>query len=278
MIETELSWMELDRGACCQNTNCAELYGSQKAFAISEINFRRIYFISSIVPITMKLNLAAKSLILPSVSPVDADGLHSIDTWTLAPSPSSARPYHPSMVTWKRGMGETETDGILEMASAVLENKPNFYHGRVKASLAVIRAYQVLHRENEIPKDLLDNFGGSVPELKGNHYSSLTQIVRTGPDCTRMAEAMEQEAKVPYVTQVGASFTANYTVNGKDYTPTIATRNAVRDASFISGAAALVASNRKESPVADTNTDAKRIRTARGSAARALFASTKSAS
>jgi len=215
--------------------------------------FARLFHgITHHLPQLITMKLTTRALNIPPVNPPDGDGLHAIETWTQAPTPSLALPYGPSMVTWKRGLGESEAKGMLEMESALREHQPDFYRGRPHASLAVIRAYQVLHRETEIPKDMLDNFNGGVPDLKGVHYYSLTQIVRSGPDCSRMVDAMEQEAKAPYVTQLAASFTATYTANNKTYAPTRATRTAVRDASFVSAVAAEITSNLKTSPVGDT--------------------------
>ena len=115
------------------------------------------------------------------------DGMVSIDTWVKSPTPSTARPYHPSVVTWMRGMGEDEANGVIDMSNALRAHDADFYIGRREPSLAVVRAYQVLHKEPDIPKDILGNFGGEVPKLKGVHYYALSQIVRSSNDCTRVA-------------------------------------------------------------------------------------------
>jgi len=172
---------------------------------------------------------------------VTADGEVTVDTWVQAPTPSKAGPYKPSLVTWKRGMGTEEAQGIIEIATALRVVKPNFYVGRKAASLAVIRAHQVLHTEANIPTDVSDNFGGTVPDLKGVHYYSVTQIVKSGPDCTRMVEAVEEETQVPYVTQVAPFLTTQYSANNQTYGPSRATREALRNPAFVSATAALQA-------------------------------------
>jgi len=182
----------------------------------------------------------SKPLVIKSAASIrSADGMVPINTWCQAPTPSTARPFQPSVVTWMRGMGEEEAKGVIAMEKALRAHDPNFYAGRVHASLAVIRAHQVLHQEEDIPADILANFGGQVPDMKGLHYYSLMQIVRSGPDCTRMVKAMETEAKKPYVEQLGTAFTASYTANNKLYNPTRETHEAVRKPVFVSAGAAL---------------------------------------
>ena len=107
----------------------------------------------------------------------------------------------------------------------------------------MIRAHQVLHTEDKIPKDLLDNFGGEIPPLKGVHYYALTQIVKSVPDCARQAEAIEVSGKAPYVVQFGAAFTSTYTANGKTYAPSRSVREQVRKPFFVSAVAAAAANS-----------------------------------
>ena len=191
----------------------------------------------------------SQPLIIPTPAQVcSADGMTPIELWRQAPTPSPAKPYQPSMVTWVRGMGEEEAKGVISTSEAIRTFDPDFYDGRSDASLAVIRAYQVLHKEEEIPADLLGNFGGQAPELKGVHYYSLMQIVRSGPDATRLAEAMEAATGTPYVAQVGASFTVRFKANNKAYVPTREAIEAVNNPKFVSLGAATVAGQAKAPP------------------------------
>ena len=170
----------------------------------------------------------------------DDQGTVDMDTWVQAPKPSKAAPYKPSIVPWVRGMGKEEAKGIIQVYHALVAREPDFYRTRKQAALAVVRAYQVLHQKKNIPQDILQaHWGGQVPDLKGNYYYSLTQIVRAGPDCKKMAEAMEKQTGVPYVAQLEAAFTSPFEANAANYSPTMETLDAVKFPKFISSDAAV---------------------------------------
>ena len=56
-------------------------------------------------------------------SAVAADGLSDVDTWIQAPTPTTASPGVPSLVTWKRGLGEDEARGLLEISEALRKGR-----------------------------------------------------------------------------------------------------------------------------------------------------------
>ena len=191
----------------------------------------------------------------------DDDGLVDVDSWHQVPMPTTATPYTPSLVSWMRGMGPKEANGVVDMYRALIKADPKFYNTRMQAALAVVRAFQVLH--DAVPAHLLPHWGGQVPKLKGVHYYSLTQIVKSSPEVLRLVEAVEEEAGVPYVTQMEASFKADFAANNKLYTPSDATLETLTKPLFVSKAAAQAA----VPPVAATtprttrtNTPAKRTR------------------
>jgi len=167
----------------------------------------------------------------------DEVGLVEIDSWVQSPTPTDAGPFQPSMVKWVRGLGTKEAKGLEEMYRALLVADPRFYDTRPDAALVVVRAFQVQHKLP--PKALLDmHFNGAVPKMKGNYYYSLSQIVRTNHDISRHAEAVEEATGVPYVTQLSATFTAEFAANGKLYSPEPRVLTAVQDPLFVSRAAA----------------------------------------
>ena len=178
-------------------------------------------------PLSKPLNVPTKDY--------DDEGLVPIDTWVQAPTPTTAGPHTPSMVTWARGMTTEEAEGVIEASQALLTHDATFYDGRENAAKAVVRAYQVLHREVEVPEAILKVLGGVIPTLKAVHYYSLSQIVRSGPEAVRMALAIENHTGRPYVAQYAGGFLASYTVNGKPYRPSASVHTALDKAHFVSG-------------------------------------------
>ena len=60
------------------------------------------------------------------VAAIDVDGYVPIKTWVQAPTPTTAAPYKPSMVTWHHGMCKDAATRIIKMAEAMIALSPDF--------------------------------------------------------------------------------------------------------------------------------------------------------
>ena len=161
--------------------------------------FPSIIIITNFRPNTMstpykKLNIAFESS--------DNKGYADLEkSWASGPNPMPAGPHHLSTIRWARAMGKEEARsqiGLFELVS--MSSAPGqglAYFNSKERNIATIRAYQVLKKEKDIPKELLAPFEGKIPSIRSLHFYSLTQIYRSGKACMRAATHLEMTTGEP---------------------------------------------------------------------------------